>query len=98
MSQSDAFAWGSTSADSEQRRRPPYQTPISHVESLRFSSLQPSLSGQQANALSLNSGTGVLKGKSMRPESFAEGSKNVRHLPCYLSIQRKPEFFSAYHH
>ena len=32
------------------------------------------------------------------PESFTEGSKNVRHLPRYLSIQRDPEFFSAYHH
>lgn len=31
-------------------------------------------------------------------ESFTEGSKNVRHLPRYLSIQRNPEFFSAYHH
>jgi hypothetical protein len=31
-------------------------------------------------------------------ESFTEGSKNVRHLPRYLSIQRDPEFFSAYHH
>src|SRR5689334_16272659 len=30
--------------------------------------------------------------------SFTEGSKNVRHLPRYLSIQRDPEFFSAYHH
>jgi hypothetical protein len=29
-------------------------------------------------------------------ESFTEGSKNVRHLPRYLSIQRDPEFFSAY--
>jgi hypothetical protein len=65
---------------------------------LRFSSLPPSLLGQQANAFYLNPGTGVLKGKSIRPESFTEGSKNVRHLPCYLSIQREPEFFSAYHH
>jgi hypothetical protein len=32
------------------------------------------------------------------PESFTEGSKNVRHLPRYLSIQRDPEFFPAYHH
>ena len=31
-------------------------------------------------------------------ESITEGSKNVRHLPRYLSIQRDPEFFSAYHH
>jgi len=31
-------------------------------------------------------------------QSFTEGSKNVRHLPRYLSIQRDPEFFPAYHH
>jgi hypothetical protein len=31
-------------------------------------------------------------------ESITEGSKNVRHLPRYLSIQRDPEFLSAYHH
>src|SRR5262249_11334937 len=31
-------------------------------------------------------------------ESFTEGSKNVDHLLRYLSIQRDPEFFSAYHH
>jgi hypothetical protein len=31
-------------------------------------------------------------------ESFTEGSKNVRHLPRYLSIQGDPEFFPAYHH
>src|SRR5262245_53993414 len=32
------------------------------------------------------------------PISLTEGSKNIRHLPRYLSIQRDPEFFSAYHH
>ena len=31
-------------------------------------------------------------------ESFTEWSKNIRHLPRYLSIQRDPKFFSAYHH
>src|SRR5262249_17509243 len=31
-------------------------------------------------------------------ELLTEGSKNVRHLPRYLSIQGDPEFFSAYHH
>ena len=42
----------------------------------------------------------ALRGGSFQrdPKSFTEGSKNVRHLPCYLSIQRDPEFFSAYHH
>jgi len=30
--------------------------------------------------------------------SFMEGSENIRHLPRDLSIQRNPEFFSAYHH
>jgi hypothetical protein len=32
------------------------------------------------------------------PESLTEGSKSVRHLPRYLSIERDPEFFSTYHH
>jgi hypothetical protein len=32
------------------------------------------------------------------PDSFTEGSKSVGHLPRYLSIQRDPQFFSAYHH
>jgi hypothetical protein len=31
------------------------------------------------------------------PESFTEGGKNVRNLPSYFSVQRDPEFFSAYH-
>jgi len=32
------------------------------------------------------------------PKSFTEGSKKVRHLSRYLSIQGDPEFFPAYHH
>jgi hypothetical protein len=34
----------------------------------------------------------------VRCELLTEGSKNTRHLPRYLFIQRNPEFLSAYHH
>ena len=34
----------------------------------------------------------------VRCELITEGSKNVRHLPRYLFIQRNPELLSAYHH
>ena len=40
----------------------------------------------------------LLRNGLKRPESFTEGSKNVRHLLRYLSIQRDPEFFPTYHH
>ena len=39
----------------------------------------------------------TLRNTSTLRESFTEWSKNVRHLPRYLSIQRHPKFFSAYH-
>jgi hypothetical protein len=32
------------------------------------------------------------------PESFTKGSKNVRYLSRYLSIQRNPEFLPTDHH
>jgi hypothetical protein len=38
------------------------------------------------------------KQKFEAPELLTEGSKKIRHLPRYLSIQRDPEFFAAYHH
>ena len=56
-------------------------------------------SGESAQAVRAPVWCALRNGKCETfPESFTEGSKNVRHLPRYLSIQRDPEFFSAYHH
>jgi hypothetical protein len=54
--------------------------------------------GPAAGTSATYSGSRLRNGTLKLSESFTEGSKNVRHLPRYLSIQRDPEFFSAYHH
>ena len=48
-----------------------------------------------ANAFSLNPGTGVLKGKSMRLEYSRKGARMFA-ISRAIS-QREPEFFSAYY-